>query len=338
MQDLNTKNKVWLANNKVCFVTNSIGMPSSLFIASLKTYIEYIPIQNFWMIPGIKDNAPFYGLNAFVYMLDYMLQANRFDYVIYIDEDCFITDFNGLIDEFKEFVKGEYCLAGSPDGGVMCHRNHSKMMINTFLSFWNIKLLREKNITYNDIAEYVNGCIREHPKSMFKHFINIMEENRPDLLKYMRSESDATINAVKRFRNLNFGRNVECPYCETVKDDPTNTIERYQTPYTYDDESAIDNFEPYYVLEQALIYLTNTPIYYLFTTDLYGKKYIEEKKEFDLSGLTSAVYKCTNPQGDFKLIAVHTWYSRAYTKWPTVPMQLEHTKRINTIIREFSSV
>ena len=149
MQDLSTKNKVWLANNKVCFVTNSIGMPSSLFIASLKTYIDYIPIQNFWMIPGIRDNAPFYGLNAFVYMLDYMLQANRYDYVIYIDEDCFIADFNELIDEFKEFVNGEYCLAGSPDGGVMCHRNHSKMMINTFLSFWNIKLLREKNITYN---------------------------------------------------------------------------------------------------------------------------------------------------------------------------------------------
>ena len=337
MQDLSTKNKVWLANNKVCFVTNSIGMPSSLFIASLKTYIDYIPIQNFWMIPGIRDNAPFYGLNAFVYMLDYMLQANRYDYVIYIDEDCFIADFNELIDEFKEFVNGEYCLAGSPDGGVMCHRNHSKMMINTFLSFWNIKLLREKNITYNNIAEYVNNAIKQYPRTMFKYFISTMKENKKDLFKYMENESTSMVKSVTKFRKKYFDENGECPYCETVKDDPTNSIERYQTPYTYDDDIALDNFEPYYILEQALVYLTDTPIYYFFTTDLYGKHYIEDKKEFDLSGLTSAVYRY-NSTKDYKLIAVHTWYSRAYTKWPSVPMQLEHTKRINTIIREFSSV
>ena len=48
--------KTWLSQNKVCFVTNSSAMPSTLLISSLKTYIEYIPIQNFWLIPGIRNN------------------------------------------------------------------------------------------------------------------------------------------------------------------------------------------------------------------------------------------------------------------------------------------
>lgn len=335
MQKIDSNNKVWLANNKVCFVTNSIGLPSSLLIASLKTYIEYIPIQNFWMIPGIQDNQPFYGMQAFVYMLNYMLQNNHFDYVIYIDEDCFINDFNKLVEEFKKFKEGNYCLGGSQDGGVMCHRNHSKKMINTFLSFWNIKMLREKNISYNDIVNYINNTIKKYPTSMFKYFEYNLKDKKPELYKYMNKEADLMVKEVSKFRKKYFDKNGECPYCETVKDDPTNQIERYQTPYTFDDEIAINNFEPYYIIEQALVYLTETPIYYMFTTDLYGKKYIDEKREFDLSGLTSVVYDNGKDQN---IIAVHTWYSRGYTKWPTIPAQLEHTKRINTIIRDFSRI
>ena len=42
---MNSNNiKTWLSQNKVCFVTNSIAIPSTLLIPSLKTYIEYIPI------------------------------------------------------------------------------------------------------------------------------------------------------------------------------------------------------------------------------------------------------------------------------------------------------
>ena len=136
-----TKIKTYLASNKVCFVTNSLAMPSTLLVSSLKTYIEYIPIQNFWLIPGIRDNKPFYGIDAFLLMLNYFLSNKNFDYVIYIDEDCFITDFYSLVNEFMNFTESGCVLAGPQDGGVFCHRNHSRLMINTFLSFWNIKLL-----------------------------------------------------------------------------------------------------------------------------------------------------------------------------------------------------
>ena len=95
--------KTYLSNNKVCFVTNSLCLPSSLLISSLKTYIEYIPIQNFWVINGIKNNEPFYGIQTFIEMLNYMLSTDHFDYVIYLDDDCFINDMDALIEEFKRF-------------------------------------------------------------------------------------------------------------------------------------------------------------------------------------------------------------------------------------------
>ena len=73
----------------------------------------------------------------------------------------------------------------------------------------------------------------------------------------------------------------------------------------------------------------------MFGTDLYNDAYVEVGEKFDLSGLTSAILSYKEPH---KLIAVHTWYSRAYTKWPTLPIQLEQTKRINTIIKKFSKI
>lgn len=153
----------------------------------------------------------------------------------------------------------------------------------------------------------------------------------------MNSSSQEAIKQVKKFRKAHFNKDAECPYCDIVRDDPNNPVEPHQTPYTYSDDTEDGNFEPYYIVEQSLVNLTNTPIYYLFATDLYDEKYVEEGKQFDLSGLTSAVYNYTNSK-EYTLIAVHTWFSRAYTKWPSVPQQLEHTKRINTIIREFSRI
>lgn len=329
--------KIWLAKNKICFVTNSTGLPSSLFLASLKTYIDYIPIQNFWIINGLQNNQPFYGVNAFAQMLGYMLTNDHFDYVIYMDEDCFVTDFEMLINEFKKFKDGEYCMSGIPDGGILCHRNHSRLMVNTFLSFWNIKLLRDKQVKINDIIDYMQTQQKESENSVFKSFLLRLKAKNKDLYSYMNSSAQNVIKQVSKFRKKHFDDNGECPYCEIVRDDPNNTIERYQEPYTYSDEVEVINFEPYYIIEQALVYLTETPIYYMFATDLYDKDFVKDNKQFDLSGLSSAVYNYNNSK-DYTMIAVHTWYSRAYTKWPSIPIQLEQTKRINTIIREFSKI
>lgn len=334
---MNSNNiKTWLSQNKVCFVTNSMAIPSTLLIPSLKTYIEYIPIQNFWLIPGIYNNESFYGFKAFLTMLQYMLNNNHFDYVIYIDEDCFINDFESLIEEFKIFCSKDYCLAGVQDGGVICHRNHSKFLVNTFLSFWNIKLLREKNITFDKILSYINDKVKSD--GIFSDFYNKLKFNE-HLFSVFEELSTMNINAVTEYRN-NHNSN-EPVYCDTVRNDVNNPIEPNQIPYTYDDDNAVSNFEPYYIIEQALIILTESPIYYMFATDLCNDDYIKSQVNFDISGLTSAVYARIPYDPIFnehKLIAVHTWFSRAYTKWPSTPLQLAHTKRINTIIKEFSKI
>ena len=336
--DLNKikENKVWLVQNKVCFVTNSIAMPSNLLLPSLKTYIDYIPIHNFYLIPGIRNNEPFYGLNAFIEMLAYMLINNHFDYLIYIDEDCFINDFDELINEFKKFKSSNCCMAGIQDGGVLCHRNHSKILVNTFLSFWNVSLMRNKNIYLHDIIEYIKTNIKD--ENVFKTFINNLKSSNNDLYNFMITRSDKMIQEIEKYRKYINPDNSIPPYCEIVKNDPTNVIEPNQIPYSFDDDTATGNFEPYYILEQALITLTGNPIYYLFATDLYNENDIKAGETYDLSGLTSAVYNNVEKINEHKLIAVHTWYSRAYTKWPTLPLQLSQTKRINSIIKKYSKI
>ena len=330
------KLKIWLSQNKVCFVTNSISMPSSLLLPSLKTYIDYIPIHNFYLIQGIKNNEPFYGLNAFIEMLAYMLNNNNFDYVIYIDEDCFITDFEALIEEFKLFKSSNCCIAGIQDGGILCHRNHSKIMVNTFLSFWNISLMRNKKITINTIIDYIKEKIKDD--KVYKNFISTIKNKNNELYNFMCSRADKMILNIKQFRDFLNPNNTEPPYCEIVRNDPNNSIEPHQIPYSFDDESVEKNFEPYYILEQALVILTGNPIYYLFSTDLYDENEIKKGETYDLSGLSSAIYNNVENLKEHKLIAVHTWYSRAYTKWPTIPIQLSQTKRINTIIKKFSKI
>jgi hypothetical protein len=267
-------------------------------------------------------------------MLAYMLNNNNFDYVIYIDDDCFINDFEALIDEFKRFKSSNCCIGGPQDGGVLCHRNHSKRLINTFLSFWNISLIKDKKVTITTLINYIKDNIQN--EKYFKIFFDNLKIKNKKLYDFIESQSNLMISNIKDYRyNTVSLPNHETPYCETVRNDPNNTIEPHQVPYTFDDDKALGNFEPYYIIEEALIELTGKPIYYMFATDLYHDDYVKMNEKFDLSGLTSSILSLTD---EHKLIAVHTWYSRAYTKWPTMQIQLDQTKRINTIIKKFSRI
>lgn len=320
--------KSYIYNNKICVVTNSISLPSTLLLPSLKTYIEYLPIQNFWIIPGFLQNKLCYGLSAFLYMIQYMLQFNNFDYVIYLDEDVFIKDFSLLIEEFDKFKKQNCCLAGIQDGSLLWHRNHSKYLINTFISFWNIKQYRESNISIEDITLYINS----HKESTFKNWFIDIKENNQKLFEKIKKYAGFVSKQAENYRKIYLkDNNFESEYASIVRNDNRNKIENKQEPYTSDDEIAINNFEPYYILEQYLINKTNSPIYYLFATDFTDKEY---KGKCDTSGLTTAV----RSPNDNKIIAVHTWFSRAYTKWPQEELQVIHTRRINSIIKQFSKI
>lgn len=308
----------FIYNNKICIVTNSRCMPGTTFLASMRLYLDYVPLHNFMIIPGYntKTHMPYYGEEAFTFMIA-TLYEKKFDYAIYIDDDCFISNISALIEEFKKFMHSNKCLAGVQDGTVICHRNHSQIFINAFISFWNIKdlkinkFLEERNKLANFTFNYKE----------FKKDIN------SELYQELISNAKESTIRIKEYRENIYKK--EVPYASVVRNDPNNPIEPHQIPYSTDDDKTESNAEPYYATEQALVIATGKPIYYMFGTDLYDPA---EKSEMDNSGLTSVVMT----SAEHIPFAYHTWFSRMYTKWPQSQVQLYHTKRINSIIKNIN--
>ena len=65
-----------------------------------------------------------------------------YDYIIYIDADCFIWSLENLKSKFEEFIAQERIIGGVPDGGIFCHRNTNNFCINPFLTFFSIKRIK----------------------------------------------------------------------------------------------------------------------------------------------------------------------------------------------------
>ena len=317
----------WLEENKVCIVTNSKTMfPGSLFLRSLRTYINCIPDNNFMSIPGVDDTGkPKYGLSAYVEMLN-IFYSNKyrdvFDYAIYIDEDCFIKRFDLLIKEFKNFINGNYCLAGVPDGGMICHRNQSRLLVNTFLSFWNLKAIREN---YESYGRWFHDL--SYATKPYKAFIEALnKDNNGGLYKIIDGNSKNIMTKCVRYRIDNFKH--DPPYASIVRNDPSNTYEPHQIPYSYK-ECPNANMEPYYLLEEAIVLGTKLPIYYLFGTDLYVN---DENVKGDNSGLTTVVLDENNEH-----IAYHTWFARYYEPFVNNDECKKHVKRINSVIPNYDN-
>lgn len=331
-----TQIKQYLSEKKVLFVTNTRCEPGTMFMSSLMTYADSVPVHNFKIVYGEKDSRPFYGISVFNQLTSYALMHptyKNFDYIVYIDEDCFVVDMNALMYEIVRFIEnGEYCMAGPMDGGMVCHRNHSHLMFNTYVSFWNLKMLREKHTTINMLSEFItqygtnDGNIR---------FMNYLQSERPELLKKMQNDAAKMLEKGRQFRMKHFAWNdtantYASPYAETVMNDKNNPVEPNQTPYSYiDDETG--HFEPYYLTEQAWIYATRATPMYLFHADLHDKD--ENDASTDNSGLSSALYS-----QDGKLAVVHSWFSRVYTKWPQDSIQQYHTERINRLIFKYGFI
>ena len=313
--------KKWLKENKVCIVTNSLSsVPGSLFLHSLKTYVNYIPEDNFMLIPGMDDNGkPIYGLTAFIRMINVMMSqqySDVFDYIIYIDEDCFIKRFDLLIEEFKKFINGNYCLGGLADGGIICHRNQSRFLINTFLSFWNIKAIREN---YEIFGRWYHDL--SYAAKPYKAFIEkLQKENDGELYNVMDKLSKNIIRKTTDYRIANFKH--DPPHANTIKNDPSNTYEPQQVPYSF--KGCPDkNMEPYYLVEEAIVLSTKQPIYYLYGSDLYTN----EETTMDNSGITTVVMGENNEH-----IAYHTWYARYYKPFTNIEEIKKHVDRIKSVM------
>lgn len=92
--------KEWIVSKKILFVTNSLCQPGTQFLSALRTWTDKIPIHNFHLIYGLKNNKLYYGADVFNEIVVRSFPGGlyeNYDYVCYLDDDCFVTDWEALI-------------------------------------------------------------------------------------------------------------------------------------------------------------------------------------------------------------------------------------------------
>ena len=302
-----------LYKRKVCFVTNGWTEPGSLLWPSMNTWRD-LAKDNILIVPASYENIPyFYGRNAFLYMLDFCIHRG-YDYIIYMDEDFFLnTRENGYLQLYELFNvfawDDEHSLAGMPDGGMVCHRNHNNLLINTFVSFWNLRLIRDAfRGDFNELAK----------REGFETFRN----NNKHLYTKLQVLSSQAIKQGEEYRKTVFkeSENYESPYCGIVRNDPNNPCEPNQIPYSCKE----DDFEPYYSVQENILVKTQKPIMYLLASDAYFPK--SEYGFYEQSGITTVMLDKNLYNNTFHRWAFHTWFAREWN------IEQRHTDRIKKVV------
>lgn len=117
---------------------------------------------------------------------DYVLRDNKFsdcDWVIFLDEDCFITNINAMLDLLNYQIDNNIHCSGVPDGGVISHRFHNPLSINPFFSIMNVGEIRKK---YNSNLNNVYSMHYDHDLDKYipHELINV---ERPHYEKFKRT-------------------------------------------------------------------------------------------------------------------------------------------------------
>ena len=319
-EDEDIKNlKNWFSQRNVCFASNTSNWSArSLFRKSYGLYEPLIDKEHFNFV-AVNGSNQIYGYEAFISLIDELLYKKstikrKCDYLVYMDEDCFIADLFAMKAAVEDFILKDRAFAGCPDGGVLCHRNHNGYCINTFFTIFNIKQLREMfPKTREEFRRVVNEEISKCTWKSFK------EQVSDEMWRTIENEKKVNEFFVKTRRD-----SVEEPkYCEIVRNDISNPIEPNQIPYS----SKEDDFEPYYRLFLWIMLHGGKP-YYFVGSDIWKDK---EGKEVDnLGGICSGLYFNEVDEWPF---CYHTWFARAYDPNGTInhPIVKRHTRRINQI-------
>ena len=116
---------------------------------------EFYDDLGFEMI-GINGSNGFYGFPFFNYMI-----TNEYfddcDWIIYVDEDCFITNKEALLDLLNHQIENNIHCSGVPDGGVISHRFHNPISIIAFFMIINVRAIRNK-YRFEDVNSQIYGA------------------------------------------------------------------------------------------------------------------------------------------------------------------------------------
>lgn len=114
------------------------------------------------------------GYNAYKDALSYLLdiQNEPYEYVVNIDEDCFVYDWKGFEDLMAKMPG--HTLAGMPDSLDFCqHRNNSPFVLNPFFNVFHAARVRSVILASPRFRQYaqtgfkVPGCNFHEPFNCF---------------------------------------------------------------------------------------------------------------------------------------------------------------------------
>jgi len=85
---------------------------------------------------------PFKGLGNDQYLKKIL--SLDVDFVINIDEDCFIYDSNEILSLMQYMIDNNYDYCGVPDGGIYEIRRGSPIVMNPFFNIFDLRKIRPK--------------------------------------------------------------------------------------------------------------------------------------------------------------------------------------------------
>lgn len=90
------------------------------------------------------------------------------EWVVNIDEDCFVTDWDAINALIYHMEHKGYDYAGMPDGGVSPHRCRSWVVMNPFFTIFNAKKIRENLID----KRFIDSCgYQPNMERLKPHFV-----------------------------------------------------------------------------------------------------------------------------------------------------------------------
>ena len=119
-----------------------------------KELIDKTPIDD-KNVRLVNGDGLFYGLKLLERLfLEERLQ-DKYEYVVFVDEDCFVYDEKLILSIISYMGKSKYDICGVPDGGTVLIRQHRPDVPNLFFTIIRTKKLRDIGIDEDMYMSYI---------------------------------------------------------------------------------------------------------------------------------------------------------------------------------------
>ncbi|MBI5093574.1 MAG: hypothetical protein HZB26_14165 [Candidatus Hydrogenedentes bacterium] len=115
------------------------------------------------------------GMNNWRNATDYLYLLFEFDvdWIINVDEDCFVFDNDRILGLLSFMQHNDYDFCGIPDGGACVHRFHNPVVTNPFFNIYNAgrirPKLREESVFQINRVRYAPELERFTPRHLLKN-------------------------------------------------------------------------------------------------------------------------------------------------------------------------